>query len=58
MLEAGKQSDWVSFDHPAHGYPYIYRKPDGSYRPEPVQQRAFDIIMAFFDRHLKKHLKK
>ena len=54
MLEAGKQSDWASFDHPAHGYPYIYRKPDGSYRPEPVQQEAFNIIMAFFDRHLKK----
>lgn len=54
MLEAGKESDWVSFDHPAHGYPYIYRKPDGSYRPEPIQQQAFAIIMAYFDRHLKK----
>ena len=54
MLEAGKQSEWVSFDHPSHGYPYIYRKPDGSYQPEPVQQQAFDIIMAYFDRHLKK----
>lgn len=53
MLEAGKESDWVSFDHPAHGYPYIYRKPDGSYQPEPVQQQAFGIIMTYFDRHLK-----
>jgi len=55
MLEAGKQSDWVSFDHPSHGYPYIYRKPDGSYQPEPVQQQAFDVIMAYFDRHLRKN---
>ena len=29
MVEAGKDSTWVSFDHPSHGYPYIYRKPDG-----------------------------
>ena len=56
MLEAGRESDWVSFDHPAHGYPYIYRKPDGSYRPEPLQQRVFDLIMVYFDRHLKKRI--
>jgi dienelactone hydrolase len=54
MLEAGKESTWVSFDHPAHGYPYIYRKDDGSYEPEPIQQKAFDIFMDFFDRHLKR----
>ena len=33
MLEAGKDSTWVSFDHPDHGYPLVYRKPDGSYAP-------------------------
>lgn len=53
MLEAGKDSTLVSFDHPSHGYPYIYRKPDGAYAPEPMQQQAFDIFMAFFDRHLR-----
>ena len=53
MLEAGKDSTLVSFDHPSHGYPYIYRKPDGSYQPEPIQQQAYDLFMAFFDRHLK-----
>ena len=53
MLEAGKESTWVSFDHPSHGYPYIYRKEDGAYRPEPIQQQAFDLIMDFFDRRLK-----
>lgn len=54
MLEAGKDSTWVSFDHPAHGYPFIYRQADGTYRPDPVQQQAFDICMDFFDRHLKR----
>jgi dienelactone hydrolase len=54
MVEAGKDSTWVSMDHPDHGYPYIYRAPDGSYRPDPVQQKAFDLFMAYFDKHLKK----
>ena len=54
MLEAGKESTWVSFDHPAHGYPFIYRKDDGSYQPEPIQQKAFELFMDFFDRHLKR----
>ena len=53
MLEAGKDSTLASFDHPSHGYPYIYRKPDGAYRPEPMQQEAFDLFMDFFDRHLQ-----
>ncbi len=54
MLEAGKDSAWVSFDHPAHGYPFIYRQADGAYRPDPIQQQAFEICMDFFDRHLKR----
>jgi len=54
MLEAGKDSTWVSFDHPDHGYPFIYRGQDGSYEPDPIQQQAFEIIMEYFDRHLKR----
>ncbi len=53
MVETGKDSTWVSFDHPVHGYGFIYRQPDGSYRPDPIQQKAFEIVMAFFDKHLK-----
>jgi dienelactone hydrolase len=54
MVEAGKDSTWASFDHAAHGYPFIYRQDDGSYQPEPTQQRAFDMFMDFFDRRLKR----
>ena len=54
MAEAGKDSTWVSFDHPDHGFPYIYRRPDGSYKPDPVQQQAFDLFMDYFDKHLKR----
>ena len=54
MLEAGKDSTWVSFDHPDHGYPLVYRKPDGSYAPDPVQQQAIDAFMEYFDSKLKR----
>lgn len=53
MLKAGKDSTWVSFDHPVHGYVFIYRQPDGSYRPDPIQRKTFEILMAYFDKHLK-----
>ena len=54
MREAGKDSTWVSFDHPEHGYPLVYRKADGSYAPDPVQQQAIDAFMDYFDKRLKK----
>lgn len=53
MVAAGRESSWACFEHPWHGYPYIYRKPDGSWQPDAVQQQAFELMMAFFDRHLK-----
>jgi dienelactone hydrolase len=55
MLEAGKDSSWVSMDHPDHGYPYLYRHPDGGFNPDAVQKQAFETFMSYFDRHLKKH---
>lgn len=54
MQEAGKDSTWVSFDHPEHGFPFIYRQDDGSYEPDAVQRKAFDLFMAFFDQQLKR----
>lgn len=53
MLEAGKASTWVSFDHPDHGYPYWNRASDDGARPDPIQRQVFDIILRFFDMHLK-----
>jgi dienelactone hydrolase len=54
MREAGCDTTWVSLDHPVHGYPFIYRQDDGSYKPDATQRKAFDLFMAFFDRHLKR----
>jgi dienelactone hydrolase len=53
MREAGKDSVWYSFDHPVHGYVFVYKELDGSYRPDPIQQEAFEIFMGYFDQHLK-----
>jgi dienelactone hydrolase len=53
MLEAGKDSTWLSMDHPDHGYPYLYRQADGSFDPDATQQKAFEAFMAYFDKHLK-----
>ena len=55
MVEAGKNSTWVSLDHHDHGYPYLYRRADGSFEPDAVQKQAFEMFMAYFDKHLKKH---
>jgi dienelactone hydrolase len=53
MREAGKDSAWASFDHPDHGFPYMYVQPDGSFKPDAVQREAFDLIMNYFDARLK-----
>jgi len=54
MKEAGKDAEWASFDHPVHGYVFIMNQPDGSFKPDEMQQKTFDIFMAYFDKHLKK----
>jgi dienelactone hydrolase len=53
MRQAGKDVSWRNFDHPVHGYVFIFRQPDGSYQPDPIQQETFAIAMAYFDKHLK-----
>ena len=54
MKEAGKDSTWMSLDHPVHGYPFIYRDENGAYKPDATQKQAFDAFIEFFDRHLKR----
>jgi dienelactone hydrolase len=54
LQEAGKDSTFVSFDHPVHGYAFIETQPDGFYEPDLIQQKTFEIFMSYFDKHLKK----
>ncbi|HET7209664.1 MAG TPA: prolyl oligopeptidase family serine peptidase [Terriglobales bacterium] len=53
MREAGKDVQWASFNHPTHGYVFIMNQPDGSYKPDEIQQKTFDIFMDYFDKRLK-----
>lgn len=53
MKEAGKDVQWASFDHPTHGYVFIMNQPDGSFQPDEIQQKTFEIFMDYFDKHLK-----
>ena len=53
MRQAGRDVRWRNFDHPVHGYVFVFRQPDGSYKPDPIQEKTFEIVMAYFDEHLK-----
>ena len=53
MKEAGKDVQWESFNHPVHGYVFIMNQPDGSYKPDEIQKKTFDVFMDYFDKHLK-----
>jgi dienelactone hydrolase len=50
LREAGKDSSWISFDHHVHGYVYAF----GPAPPDPIQEKAFEVLMGFFDQHLKR----
>jgi hypothetical protein len=52
LAEAGKDAEWVSWDHPLHGY-ILPETSDGAAGPDQVQVGAIDGIIAFLDRHLK-----
>jgi dienelactone hydrolase len=53
LKEAGKEVDWVSYDHPMHGYVFPERGADGAYEVDDVQREAIARFTAFLDRHLK-----
>jgi dienelactone hydrolase len=53
LVEEGKDVEWVSWDHPVHGYIYPERGPDGEYVVDDVQEAAIDGILEYLDRHLK-----
>jgi dienelactone hydrolase len=52
MSELGKDSQWVSFDHPTHGYSFIETDEKGQFNPDPMQQKCLDLILNYLDHHL------
>ena len=52
LAEAGKEVEWMSFDHPLHGYIYPERGPDGEYRVDDTQREAIASVLDFLGRYL------
>jgi hypothetical protein len=54
LEEAGKDVEWVSFDHDLHGYVFPIRGADGEYAVNEVQLEAIAGVLAWLERHLKR----
>jgi dienelactone hydrolase len=52
LAEAGKDAEWVSFDHDLHGYIYPMRGADGEYEVDETQEEAIASVIAYLDRHI------
>jgi dipeptidyl aminopeptidase/acylaminoacyl peptidase len=53
LKEAGKDVEWVSYDHDLHGYVYPLRGADGAYEVNDVQVDAINTVIAYLSRYLK-----
>lgn len=53
LAESGKEVEWVSWDHPLHGYIFPVRGDDCTAMVDDIQDRAIDGVIGFLDRYLK-----
>lgn len=53
LEEAGKDVEWVSYDHDLHGYVFPVRGKDGQYEVNDVQREAITSVLAWLGRYLK-----
>jgi dienelactone hydrolase len=53
LQEAGKESEWKSYEHDVHGFVYVKRNSQGLYEPDAVQLEGVKDSIAFFDKYLK-----
>ena len=53
LREEGKDAQWVSYDHPMHGYLFPVRGAGGAYAVDAMQEAAIDVAIQFFTRHMK-----
>ncbi len=52
LLEAGKDAQWVSYDHPRHGFALPRRSRDGEYHPNSDQKSVIARMLEFFERKM------
>ena len=53
LAEAGKEVEWVSYEHDMHGYIYPERDDGGEYAVDDVQREAIGAVISYLDRYLK-----
>lgn len=53
LEEAGRDVEWVSYDHDFHGYVFPIRDEDGDYEVNDVQREAISHVIEWLDAHLK-----
>jgi dienelactone hydrolase len=53
LSEAGKDVEWVSYDHDLHGYVFPVRGEGGEYEVDAVQIEAIAGVIAYLGRYLK-----
>jgi dienelactone hydrolase len=53
LAESGKETTWISWDHPLHGYIFPVTGEDDVAIVDEVQDQAIDGVIAFLDRYLK-----
>ncbi len=52
LAESGKDVEWVSYDHPLHGYVFPEMGPDGLPAVDAIQEEAIGHVIAYLQRHL------
>jgi hypothetical protein len=52
LAEAGKDAEWVSYDHDYHGYVFPIRGADGNYILNDVQVQAIDHVIGWLKKRL------
>ena len=52
LAEAGKDAEWVSYDHDYHGYVFPIRGEDGNYILNDVQVQAIDHVIGWLKTRL------
>lgn len=53
LHEAGKDAQWISYNHELHGFVYPLRNAEGEYAPDRVQRKAVADSIAYFDKHMQ-----
>ena len=52
LEESGKDVEWVSYDHPLHGYVFPFRGLDGRQEVDETQDEAIRFVITYLDKNL------